>query len=146
MSMTVPSDPSGECAAPCVAESGNEAVERRFPQIGAGDVGELRAWLRARLAVGATAGPKPAWLDVVMPCLSPGRVRVLITQALAEIVSAQALRVQEAEAWADYARLTGQKSSQKDMARRLGVTTRTTRAWLAKGDAALASFLSVAQS
>ena len=76
-----------------------------------------------------------------MPGLAAGRVRALIARALAELTTAGGLRGKEADAWADHARLTGQRGSQKEMARRLGVTARTARAWLAKGDAALAAYL-----
>jgi hypothetical protein len=109
--------------------------------MGAGDVADLRVWLRGLLAVSGSKRPRPSWLDEVMPGLTAGHLRALIARALAELTTTGVLREQEADAWADYARLTGQRGSQKEMARRLGVTTRTARAWLTKGDAALASYL-----
>src|SRR4051812_11056678 len=141
MTMTVPGAPSGECGAPGVAESGNRPGGRRPREMGAGDVADLRVWLRGLLAVSGSERPRPSWLDEVMPGLTAGHLRALIARALADLTTTGVLREQEANAWADYARLTGQRGSQKEMARRLGVTTRTARAWLTKGDAALASYL-----
>ncbi|MGK5555805.1 hypothetical protein ACSNOI_29720 [Actinomadura kijaniata] len=105
---------------------------------------ELRAWLRGRLAAGGGERPAPHLLNTVLAGLSSGAVRVLLARALDEIVAAGALREREAETWADHARLSGQKGSQKETARRLGVTPRTARAWLGKGDAAIASHLASA--